>query len=330
MKTNQYNNNVTEKDCEFIKENYERMTPQELAVELNKGLSTIYVTMTKLGVIKWRANGKRWSDKEIEFLKENYKTMKFSDIGIVLNRSTNSISGQLGRLGLKKVTKNANWTQDELQYLKDNIEKKSYKDIGNHIGRTIQGVRAKALSLDILPKDICNGTKLKKEHINFILANYDKMTDRQIAIKFNVHENSIRDIRKKFNIKKTGTEVSGSTYIENYIKELLNKYNIPYIFNEYLGNYKPDFQIIDANILIEVNGDYYHCNPYIYADGPENEIQIKHVLRDYYKKCYYVSKGYSIIEIWEYDINHNFLLVEKKIKQLTAVLGQNSQKTQDD
>lgn len=330
MKTNQYHNNITESDYNFILQNYETLTPNEIANKLNKGLSTIYIAMNKLGVSKWRANGRRWSDEEIQFLKENYKTMKFSDIAIALNRSESSISGQLGRLGLKKIIKNANWTQQEKQYLIDNIEKKSYKEIGNYLGRTTQAIRAKALELDILPKDIVNGVKLKKEHIQFILANYNKMTDKQLAIKFNVSETAIRDVRKKYNIKKTGNEISGPTYIELYVKDLLDSYNIQYTYNEYLGEYKPDFVFKNSNIIIEVQGDYYHCNPYVYKNGPENEIQIKHVLRDYYKKCYYLSQGYIIVEIWEHDINNNPDKVKEKIKQLTAVIGQVSQETYDD
>ena len=330
MKTNQYHNNMTELDYNFILQNYEVLTPNEMANKLNKALSTIYIAMNKLGVSKWRANGRKWSNEEIQFLKENYKTMKFSDIAIILNRSKSSISGQLGRLGLKKMTKNANWTQKEKQYLIDNIEKKTYQEIGNHLGRTVQSVRAKALELDILPKDIVNGVKLKKEHIQFILANYNKMTDKQLAIKFNVSETAIRDVRKKYNIKKTGNEVNGPTYIELYVKDLLDNYNVQYIYNEYLGEYRPDFVIQNSHIIIEVQGDYYHCNPYLYMNGPEDEVQVKHVLRDYYKKCYYLSKGYTIIEIWEHDINHNPNKVKEKIKQLTAVIGQDSQETYDD
>lgn len=329
MKTNQYHNNITESDYNFILQNYENLTPNEMADKLDKGLSTIYVAMNKLGVSKWRANGKKWSDEEIQFLKENYKTMKFSDMAIILNRSKSSISGQLGRLGLKKMTKNANWTQQEKQYLIDNIEKKTYQEIGNYLGRTVQSIRAKALELDVLPKDIVNGVKLKKEQIQFILANYDKMTDKQLAIKFNVSETAIRDVRRKYNIKKTGNEVNGPTYIELYVKDLLDSYNIQYTYNEYLGEYRPDF-VLKNHIIIEVQGDYYHCNPCLYMNGPEDEVQVKHVLRDYYKKCYYLSQGYTIIEIWEHDINHNPDKVKEKIKQLTAVIGQVSQETYDD
>lgn len=53
----------------------------------------------------------------------------------------------------------------------------------------------------------------------------------------------------------------------------------------------------------------------------DNKFLIKHVLRDYYKKCYYLSQGYYILELWEHDINHN---PKGVIENITAVLGRNS------
>lgn len=112
--------------------------------------------------------------------------------------------------------------------------------------------------------------------------------------------------------------MSGPTYIEQFVMDILDECKIDYIYNKNLGPYKPDFQIINTNIIIEVQGDYYHCNPLVYGDGPKDEIQIKHVLRDYYKKCYFLSRGYKIIEIWELDINKNPDKVKNIIEQMSA------------
>ncbi len=40
----------------------------------------------------------------------------------------------------------------------------------------------------------------------------------------------------------------------------------------------------------------------------------KHKIRDIFKKEYYLNNGYSLIEIWEYDINKNINKVEQLIK----------------
>ena len=323
---NNYENLMTEEDYDYIRNNYETQTPKEIAKYLNKGVSTIYVAMKKIGVKKWRATGIEWTDEEIEFLKENYNKMTIPQMSIKLNRSIASIQGKMQKTGLIKNKNNANWTQEEIQYLKDNIDIKNYEEISKVINRSLNSIRNKAYELKLTKRG--NGTKLRLEQINFIIANYDKYTDNQLAIKFDVSETAIRNVRKKYNIKKTGNEVSGPTSIELFVKEFLDENNIPYIFNEMLGEYKPDFQILNTKILIEVNGDYYHCNPMVYENGPKDEVQIKHVLRDYYKKCYYTYKGYTILEIWEKDILESPEKVKAIIK--SAVYGQVSQKTIDD
>lgn len=323
---NKYNNDMTEEDFNYIKTNYENKTPYEMARHLHKGLSTIYVAMNKLGIQKWRANGVKWTDEEIQFLNDNYKKMTIPQMSIKLNRSVSSIQGEMRRIGIKRNQKQcSNWTQEEIDYLINNIDKQNYEEISKNINRSLSSIRNKAYELKLTKKG--NRTKLKLEQIDFIIANYDKYTDEQLAIKFDVSKSAIRDVRHKYNLLKTGNEISGPTSIEIFVKNVLDDNNIKYIFNEMLGEYKPDFQILNTKILIEVNGDYYHCNPYVYPQGPKDEVQIKHVLRDYYKKCYYISRGYTILEIWEKDILESPETVKTIIK--SAVYGQVSQKTID-
>ena len=91
--------------------------------------------------------------------------------------------------------------------------------------------------------------------------------------------------------------------IDNLRKNILDENGIEYIFNQPLGDFRPDFQIKDTNLIIEVQGDYWHCNPKIYSTGPKDLIQMQHVLKDYVKNCFYVSNNYNVLYIWESDIN---------------------------
>ena len=61
-----------------------------------------------------------------------------------------------------------------------------------------------------------------------------------------------------------------------------------------LGNFFFDARIQNTNVLIEVNGDYWHCNPKVYVNGPINEMQKAHIRRDFAKKAY-ASKMWAII-----------------------------------
>jgi very-short-patch-repair endonuclease len=65
-----------------------------------------------------------------------------------------------------------------------------------------------------------------------------------------------------------------------------------------------DVYIPQFNTLIEVDGDFWHCNPKIYPEAIY-ESQKKNLLRDHEKNTWAVDNGYSIIRFWEYDINHN-------------------------
>lgn len=69
-----------------------------------------------------------------------------------------------------------------------------------------------------------------------------------------------------------------------------------------LGNFFYDGHIKNTNVLIEVNGDYWHCNPEIYKDGPINDLQKMAIKRDFAKKAHSKKMGYYQITIWESDV----------------------------
>lgn len=68
-----------------------------------------------------------------------------------------------------------------------------------------------------------------------------------------------------------------------------------------------DFKI--DNILIEVNGDYWHANPNIYEKDeififPKRKLKAKEIWEiDTYKKEIAESNGYKVIYIWETELN---------------------------
>lgn len=75
-----------------------------------------------------------------------------------------------------------------------------------------------------------------------------------------------------------------------------------------------DFHILNSNLLIEVQGDYWHCNPDIYP-MPINPYQKWAKKKDFLKKDYANKKGYKILYLWENDIKKNFLVLQEKIKE---------------
>lgn len=93
--------------------------------------------------------------------------------------------------------------------------------------------------------------------------------------------------------------------IEKATEEFLIKHNVPIVYSFILEKYQYDFIVKDKNILIEVQGDYWHANPKIYKKGPIFKSQKEKVKNDKLKARLAKAKGYTILYIWESDIKQN-------------------------
>ena len=80
------------------------------------------------------------------------------------------------------------------------------------------------------------------------------------------------------------------------------------------------------NLIIEFDGDFWHCNPAVYPTGPINNMQKKAIKNDLYKTDIANARGYTLIRVWEKDFNENLpmvkerLLKEVKKQQLKEIL----------
>lgn len=69
-------------------------------------------------------------------------------------------------------------------------------------------------------------------------------------------------------------------------------------FSVVLGFYQFDFGHKERKILIEVHGDYWHCNPAIY-DAPKNKTQRDKIARDQLKIAFAAKHDFHLFTIWE-------------------------------
>ncbi|MDF2563675.1 MAG: hypothetical protein K0Q53_70 [Massilibacillus sp.] len=109
---------------------------------------------------------------------------------------------------------------------------------------------------------------------------------------------------------------SSNTDIELMVKEWLDLHNVKYIFQYNFGKYYPDFYIVDANIFLEVQGDYWHGNPEIYKLEDLNSQQIDHMNRDKRKFGYYKKYRMKFYELWGKDIKNDLNSLMTTIKEL--------------
>lgn len=81
--------------------------------------------------------------------------------------------------------------------------------------------------------------------------------------------------------------------------------DVDYIHNHLISKIKTffDFYIPNKKIIIEVDGDFYHCNPNTKYSIPEYEIQKKNKLNDKRKNTWCNNHQMILIRYWEKDIN---------------------------
>lgn len=97
--------------------------------------------------------------------------------------------------------------------------------------------------------------------------------------------------------------------LEEKILEILVNNKINFISQFIIENKIFDIFIKDTNILIEVNGDYWHANPNKYKETdilhfPNNNVTALSIWnRDINKEYLAKENNYTVIYLWEDDIN---------------------------
>lgn len=86
------------------------------------------------------------------------------------------------------------------------------------------------------------------------------------------------------------------------------------------NGYYYSYDILIGNKIIEVNGDYWHCNPKVYKStyillrGTSGEKTAKEKWTvDKIKNDYAIRKGYKMLIIWEYNLKNDYENTRKEI-----------------
>lgn len=179
----------------------------------------------------------------------------------------------------------AKFESGEYNHIKEAINK-SRKDpnLGEKISKGSKGK----------PKPKPEGFGIGRKHSN---KTKEKMSDSAIQRIFNSPE--------KYH----------TSILEEKFKIILDILDIKYQHFFFVKSIKKiyDFYLPDYNILIEVDGDFYHCNPYIYTSGPICETQKHNIENDKIKNEWALNNGYKLLRFWEDDINNNIQQVKKTL-----------------
>ena len=139
------------------------------------------------------------------------------------------------------------------------------------------------------------GKKKSPEHIAKIKADRQKYWSNQ--------EN--RDAQRVRRSKYMSAHlIKNKTKLEKEFQTILNSLGVSYIFQYAVNGYNYDFYIPDKNILIEVDGDWWHCNPKLNIQ-PAYESQKHTIEHDLIKNKIALDNGYQLLRFWEQDITSN-------------------------
>lgn len=107
--------------------------------------------------------------------------------------------------------------------------------------------------------------------------------------------------------------------IEIEVRKALDALGIDHQFQYRPNGYSQIYdEFIPPNILVEINGDYWHGNPLVYAEKELNETQYTHKKRDARKIAWAEENDCKLVILWENEIKTHGarLLIEERILPL--------------
>lgn len=132
-------------------------------------------------------------------------------------------------------------------------------------------------------------------------------------------DEQISKLLKKYENKK----FAKSSNIERlFASSFLDTMGIEYESQKYIKEIRQfsDFYCCKSDTYIEFNGDFWHCNPIKYPNGPKYKCQINKAIKDKIKLEWMNNNHKKIIIIWEDDFKYD---KEKILKQLECLIKQN-------
>jgi G:T-mismatch repair DNA endonuclease (very short patch repair protein) len=179
-------------------------------------------------------------------------------------------------------TRKEKFYNGEYDYIKQAIKNRNSDELGKKISKGAKGV----------PKPKPEGFGVGRTHSQ---KTKDKMSN-----------SAIQRILKTGKVKRSGLEYKFEGILELLEIEYIHSYFIKDINKIY------DFYLPKYNILLEIDGDFWHCNPNTRHASPECKTQEINITNDQFKTQWAHDNGYKLLRFWENDINNNIL----KVKQI--------------
>jgi very-short-patch-repair endonuclease len=179
-------------------------------------------------------------------------------------------------------TRKAKFASGEYDYIKQAIKNRDSVELGKKISKGAKGIS----------KPKAKGFGIGRIHTQ---TTKDKMSETAIQRVLKTDQNHTSKLEKTFANILDLLDIEHQQFF--YAKEIKAFY---------------DFYLPKYNIIIEVDGDFWHCNPDSKHNIPKYETQKRNLIKDSIKSQWAIDNGYTLLRFWENDINNNI----KQVKQI--------------
>ena len=137
-------------------------------------------------------------------------------------------------------------------------------------------------------------------------------------IKKNIAKNNTKkSVKPKPKVKRKHPQYGTSKLEEDFAHNFLDKLGVKYEYQfeaKDIGRFF-DFYLNESNLLIEIDGDYWHGNRNIYEENELKGFQKRAQRVDEYKNRWALLHGIPIMRIWEHEIRKTPKEVMKRLKE---------------
>jgi very-short-patch-repair endonuclease len=175
-------------------------------------------------------------------------------------------------------TRKAKFASGEYDHVLSAVkENRKNPELGKNISKGAKGI----------PKPKPEGFGVGRKHSD---KTKDKMSD-----------SAVQRIIKTGKIKRSLLEIRFELFFQ-----LLNiEFQHSYYINTKENHFIYDFYLPKHKCLIEVDGDFWHCNPDSKYALPECKTQDINIFNDQKKNQWAKDNGFKLLRFWETDINDN-------------------------
>lgn len=124
--------------------------------------------------------------------------------------------------------------------------------------------------------------------------------------------------------KRNHPEFGTSKLEQDFARDFLDRLGVKYIWQFEAIEIKRffDYYCYEENLIIEVNGSYWHGDSRIYEEKDLNRTQKRRQKVDEYKYNWAALHGIPILYIWEKDIRENPSMVMSVLKSKLKLQGE--------